>query len=185
MFHHVRGLTPGVTAFADELREAGHTVHLPDLFDGHLFDTVEDGFAHLQEQGGGNAFVRRAVDAAEQAPSAVVYLGHSLGVMAAQQLAQNRPGALGGVFLYSFVPPSEFGSWPDGMPAQIHGASGDEFFAADGDLAAAREFTASTPGTELFVYDGDAHLFADASTSDHDPQAAALVLQRVLEFLSR
>ena len=30
LFHHVQGLTPGVAAFADELRRAGHTVHTPD-----------------------------------------------------------------------------------------------------------------------------------------------------------
>ncbi|HZJ10870.1 MAG TPA: hypothetical protein VFD39_14320, partial [Trueperaceae bacterium] len=34
MFHHVQWLTPGVVAFADELRDAGHTVHTPDLFGG-------------------------------------------------------------------------------------------------------------------------------------------------------
>jgi len=28
LFHHAQGLTPGVLAFADELRGAGHTVHI-------------------------------------------------------------------------------------------------------------------------------------------------------------
>ena len=31
LFHHAQGLTPGLIAFADELRRAGHTVHTPDL----------------------------------------------------------------------------------------------------------------------------------------------------------
>lgn len=35
LFHHAQGLTPGVVAFADELRRAGHTVHTPDLLDGY------------------------------------------------------------------------------------------------------------------------------------------------------
>ncbi|MDQ3449792.1 MAG: dienelactone hydrolase, partial [Actinomycetota bacterium] len=43
LFHHAQGLTPGVLAFADELRRAGHTVHTPDLLDGRTFDTVEEG----------------------------------------------------------------------------------------------------------------------------------------------
>jgi dienelactone hydrolase len=34
LFHHAQGLTPGVAAFADGLRSAGHIVHTPDLFDG-------------------------------------------------------------------------------------------------------------------------------------------------------
>ena len=29
LFHHAQGLTPGVVAFADELRFAGHIVHTP------------------------------------------------------------------------------------------------------------------------------------------------------------
>jgi dienelactone hydrolase len=40
VFHHVQGLTPGVNAFADELRRAGHAVHTPDLFEGRTFDTA-------------------------------------------------------------------------------------------------------------------------------------------------
>ena len=41
LFHHALGLTPGITEFAGHLRGAGHTVHTPDLYDGHTFRTVE------------------------------------------------------------------------------------------------------------------------------------------------
>ena len=43
LYHHVQGLTEGVRAFGDRLRQAGHTVHTPDLFDGRSFETLEDG----------------------------------------------------------------------------------------------------------------------------------------------
>lgn len=43
VFHHAQGLTPGVVAFADELRRGGHNVHTPDLFEGRIFDTIDDG----------------------------------------------------------------------------------------------------------------------------------------------
>ena len=46
LFHHSLGLTPTIVAFADELREAGHTVHTPDLFDGHTFATISEGMAY-------------------------------------------------------------------------------------------------------------------------------------------
>ena len=46
LFHHAQGLTPGVIAFADQLRAAGHTVHTPDLFDGHTFATLEEGLGY-------------------------------------------------------------------------------------------------------------------------------------------
>ena len=38
LFHHALGLTPGIHAFADDLRAAGHTVHTPDLFRERTFD---------------------------------------------------------------------------------------------------------------------------------------------------
>ena len=34
LFHHVLGKTEGIAAFAEELTGAGHTVHVPDLFEG-------------------------------------------------------------------------------------------------------------------------------------------------------
>jgi dienelactone hydrolase len=32
LFHHALGLTAGVSAFADDVRRAGHVVHTPDLY---------------------------------------------------------------------------------------------------------------------------------------------------------
>ena len=49
LFHHAQGLTEGVVAFADRLREAGHTVHTPDLYDGHTFQALDEGIGYAQE----------------------------------------------------------------------------------------------------------------------------------------
>src|SRR3954466_1643016 len=64
LFHHAQGLTPGVVAFADDLRAAGHTVHTPDLFEGRTFATFEEGLGHAQETGFGEVMERgsRAVE---------------------------------------------------------------------------------------------------------------------------
>jgi len=64
LFHHIQGLTPGVAAFADELRGAGHTVHTPDLFDGRTFDSIEQGSDFVQQIGFGEV-IERGVQAAE------------------------------------------------------------------------------------------------------------------------
>lgn len=85
--------------------------------------------------------------------------------------------------MYSCIPVSEFGaSWPDGVPVQIHGKVGDEFF--DEDLPAAHELVSSTRLAELFVYPGNEHLFADSSLDAYDPDASALLMQRALAFLA-
>ena len=181
LYHHVQGLTEGVRSFADELRQAGHVVHVPDLFDGRTFATLEEGMAFAQETGFG-ALVERGLAAADGIPNAV-YAGFSMGVMIAQQLAQTRPGARGALLLYSCLPVSEFGrAWPEGVPVQVHGKEGDEFFLED--IEAARALLASTDDTELFLYPGDQHLFADSSLPAYDAAAAALLTERVLAFLA-
>lgn len=185
LFHHAQGLTEGVVAFADRLREAGHTVHTPDLYDGHTFTTLDEGLGYAREVGFGDV-QERGIRAADQLPSELVYVGLSLGVMAAQQLAQTRPGARGAVLIESCVPPSEFGgAWPAGVPVQVHGMDADPIFAGEGDLDAARELVAEADDAELFVYPGDRHLFVDGSLASYDADAAALLTQRVLDLLAR
>jgi dienelactone hydrolase len=128
LFHHAQGLTSGVVAWADELRAAGHVVHTPDLYDGRTFATVQEGVAHAEEVGFGNV-VERGVRAANGLPAELVYAGFSLGVMAAQQLAQTRPGARGAILCEACVPTDAFGDgWPAGVPVQVHGMDADEFF---------------------------------------------------------
>ena len=185
LFHHAQGQTSGFHAFANELRQAGHTVHTPDLYDGRTFATLEAGIANAKEIGFGN-LLETGVRAADGLSSELVYAGFSLGVMPAQQLAQTRPGARGALFFYSCLPVSEFGdAWPESVPAQIHAMDADSFFVDDGDLETARELVESTKQAELFLYPGNQHLFADSSLPSFDASATALLTQRVLEFLKR
>lgn len=181
LYHHIQGLTDGVRAFADDLRRAGHTVHTPDLFDGRTFGSIAEGFAFARETGF-DAVRERGAAAADSLGPELVYAGFSFGVTIAQRLAQTRPGARGALLMYSCLPVAEFGeAWPQGLPVQIHGKEGDEFF--DEDLPAARELADSTATAELFVYPGDQHLFADSSLDAYDPEASALMMERVRTFL--
>jgi dienelactone hydrolase len=182
LYHHVQGLTGGVRSFADELRQAGHAVHTPDLFDGRTFDTIEEGMAFAREAGFG-ALAARGVAAAEAIRPDVVYAGFSFGVMVAQQLAQTRPSARGAVLMSACLPVSEFGNaWPEGVPVQVHGKDADPFFAED--LEAAQALVGSTDRAELFLYTGEEHLFADSSLPAYDAAAATLLTNRVLAFLN-
>jgi dienelactone hydrolase len=183
MFHHAQGQTPGFHAFADELRRAGHTVHTPDLFEGRIFDSIEAGLDYIEGVGFGE-MIERGVHTADGLAGELVYAGFSLGVLPAQKLTQTRPGARGGLFFYSFVPVSEFGPWPEGVPAQIHGMDADPYFAGEGDLEAARELAATGADAEVFLYEGDQHYFTDSSLPSYDPEATRLLTERVLRFLS-
>jgi dienelactone hydrolase len=181
LFHHAQGQTQGFLAFADELRAAGHVVHAPDLYDGNTFTDLDEGVGYAKEVGFGTIAERGRL-AADGLPNELVYAGFSLGVMPAQMLAQTRPGAAGALLFSAAFPVSEFGgSWPPGVPLQIHMMEHDEW--AMEDLPAASELVETTDGAELFLYPGDRHLFADSSLPDYDESAATLLKRRVLAFL--
>lgn len=183
VFHHAQGLTPGVVAFADELRGAGHTVRTPDLYKGRTFATLDEGVAHAEEIGFGEV-IERGVRAVEGLATEVVYAGFSLGVLPAQRLAQTRAGAAGALLFHSCLPVSEFGpSWPDEVAVQVHAMEADPFFVDDGDLQAAQNLVDEATDAELFLYPGDQHLFADNSLSSYDAYAAALLTRRAVDFL--
>ena len=183
LFHHAHGLTSGVRDVADALRQAGHTVTVPDLYDGQVFDDLQDGLT-LARAIGFDVLAERGRAAAQDLPAELVYAGFSLGVLPAQALAQTRPGARGALLLSGCLPPEELGGpWPPDVPVQVHGMDRDPHFADEGDLDAARALVASAPRAELFLYPGQEHLFADASLPSYDGPAAALLLERVLAFL--
>jgi dienelactone hydrolase len=182
LFHHAHGLTAGVEEFAGTLRAAGHTVHAPDLFDGRIFDSLDDGLDYAGSLGF-DTVLRRGVEAAADLPAGLVYLGFSLGVMPAQLLAQTRGGARGALLLHACLPVGEFGGWPAGVPVQVHAMEHDPFFAGEGDLDAARALTSAANDVGLFLYPGAEHLFADSSLPSYDAAATAMLTRRVLNFL--
>jgi dienelactone hydrolase len=187
LFHHAQGLTPGVVAFADKLRAAGHTVHTPDLFDGRTFGSIDEGMAFIKKAGF-DSLGERGLRTADALPAELVYAGFSFGESIAQQLAQTRPGARGALLFYSCLPITgewAIGPWPDGVPVQIHGADADPYFVGEGDVDAAREIVEKVDDAELFLYPGDQHYFADSSLPSYDADATALLTKRVLEFLDR
>lgn len=177
LFHHSGGLTPGVRAFADLLRERGHTVHTPDLFEGRTFADVAEGVAFAEEVGE-DVFARRAAEAVAGLPAELVYGGMSFGAARAAEQALARPGARGAFFLYGAVAPSWWSAtWPDAVPVQAHVAEGDPW----------REPEAEDElvgfGGELFVYPCAGHLFAEVGHPDLDPACAEIVRERVRTFV--
>lgn len=130
LFHHVLGLTDGVRAFAEELRAGRHIVHTPDLFEGVLWATIEDGAAY-EDSIGEQEMSRRVEHALAGFPAGLVYAGVSSGVLRGQQLAQTRPDARGALLYEACIPVTgewAFGPWPAALPVQIHGMDADAFF---------------------------------------------------------
>lgn len=193
LFHHVQGLTEGVRRFAAVLADGTHTVHTPDLFEGQVASSLEEGMAIAE--GLTEDVLTARVDAAltdlpDEVLDHLVVAGISWGVRTAQRLAQTRPGVRGALLCEACVPVTgewAFGAWPDGVPVQVHGMERDPFFGLEGDLDAARELAGivGEETAEVFVYPGEAHLFTDSSLPSYDEEATALVLARSRALLDR
>lgn len=175
LLHSVLGLRPALVADAETLREAGHRVVLPDLYDGLVLDTLDEGL-EVRDRIGEEVLLQRATDAVAALPPGQVLGGWSLGGWFAQTLVEQRRDCAGGLFLSSAAPPSE--PWV-GVPCQVHAATGDEW--VDEPYVDAL----AALGVEVFRYAGG-HLFADRDLAgDYDATSAALLRERVLAFLDR
>ena len=185
VFHHALGLTPGMTAFADDLRAAGHTVHTPDLFEGRTFATIDEGVAHAQEIGFGEV-IERATRAAEQLPAEVVYAGFSLGVRVRTEAHPDparRPGRAFLLLVRARVLSSAHG--PTGCPHRSTAwtttrSSWTRVMStprANWPRRTTESRCSSTPATST--------IFADPTLPTYDADAAALLMQRSLDFLAR
>lgn len=186
LFHHAQGLRPDVRAWADSLREAGHEVWTPDLFEGATFDRLEDGVA-FRDETGIPELMRRATEALEKLPAELVYAGFSMGAVPAQSLAATRPGARAAVLMHGVVPLETIGveAWPGGVHVQAHYKIGDPWVDAAGVESFEISVRASGAPIEIYTYPGDGHLFADPDGPDYDRAAAELMLGRELAFLER
>ncbi len=180
LFHHALGQTPGFLGFADALRDAGHEVVTPDLYEGRVFADLDAGVAFADGLGT-QEVIARAARAVEGLPTQVVYAGFSLGSVAAQALTQGRPGAVGALLYHGGAAPRWFPEpWPSHVPVQIHATENDPWV----DLEECAELAAAAPRAELYIYPGAAHLFADPDSGEYEPEAAGLLLERSLEFLA-
>ncbi len=180
LFHSALGLRPAVLRFAGALRAAGHRVSTPDLFEGAVFDTIEEGVAR-RDAIGIPALMQRAAMAVEGLGRDLVYAGFSMGAGPAQALALTRPETRGLVLMHGALPLEMVGveRWPAGLAAQIHFAAEDPW------MDVSVPSTLASPDVELFRYAGKSHLFADEGSPDFDSQHAELMLRRVLELLRR
>ena len=181
LFHHAQGLTEGVQEFAQRLRDAGHDVVVPDLYEGRIFDTLDAGVANAEAIGFEN-IIERGVAAADAQPTNTVYAGFSLGTLPAQKLAQSREGALGALLFHGGLPAATLGSdWPASAALQMHVTAEDEWV----ELLEVEELAEDAGHAELFIYPGAAHLVADSSLGEYDEEIAELILERSIRFLDR
>lgn len=179
LFHSVYGLRSAVLEAAGRFREAGHAVVTPDLYDGEIAPTLDEGF-ELAQWIGWPSIADRARAAVRGLPPKTVLAGFAMGAGVAGGLLSERPEAAGALFLHGT------GAVPSnvrpGLPMQMHVADPD-VYATPREVA---EWTKAAAGAqaEVFRYPGVGHLFTDTGLRDYNEAAAELVWERCIDFLS-
>lgn len=178
LLHSALGLRPAVRRAAQRLEAAGHRAHVPDLYDGRVFDDVDAGVAHL-EQLGWSTLVQRAETV--DAPAGAVFAGWSMGAGLATHLVQTRPGARGALLLHGGgIEPGDV--WP-AVPVAMHHAHDDPWVDAGYPEALLAGACAAGVTASRHLYPGTGHVFDDDDHPDHDPASAALLWRRAADWL--
>ncbi|WP_189947541.1 dienelactone hydrolase family protein [Streptomyces alanosinicus] len=182
LFHSTYGLRPAVREAADRLRAAGHEVWTPDLFEGHTFDTVEEGMEFKERIGKEELLKRAVLAAAPYSERGLVYAGFSLGASVAQTLALGDDKARGLLLLHGtsdIAPNAE----ADELPVQLHVAEPDPFETDDWLSAWYLQMGRAGADVEVYRYAGAGHLYTDPELPDYDAEAAEATWRVALGFL--
>lgn len=186
LFHSVLGNRPGMKQAAALLREAGHTVHLIDQYDGIIFDDYTPALEYAEEELGMAKLMASALELTADVPGPYVVAGFSNGAGMAAWVASQRPDDVLGVLMFGGGAPLRYmdAAWPPGVPGQIHFTEADPWHEDEMDAESVAEARAAGAEVEVFSYPGSGHLFADESKQDEwQPIEAELMWHRVLEFL--
>ncbi|MEV0307719.1 dienelactone hydrolase family protein [Nonomuraea fuscirosea] len=183
LLHSMYGLRPAVHQAADRLRAAGHTVHVPDLYDGRVVDTAEEGIAIKDEIGRDELLKRAVAAAAPLSADGLVYAGFSLGAAIAQNLALGDEQSRGLLLMHGTSDMAE-GVSADDLPVQLHVADPDTYEPVDWLNAWYLRMRQARADVEVFRYPGAGHLFTDPDLPDHDPEAAERAWAIALDFLA-
>jgi dienelactone hydrolase len=178
LFHSILGLRPAEREIASVLEGDGHTVILPDLFDGRSTNDYDAGFALMKEVGE-ESIHARAKAAVIESPEDVVLSGISFGAFRIRQFWEIRPN-MAGALLFSGATPWMTPPRSD-FPVSAHIARPDPF--DDEDYFAEWAADAGDVALELHRYDDVGHYFLDRTLPDYNAAAAALCLERSREFL--
>ncbi|MDF6041928.1 dienelactone hydrolase family protein [Streptomyces sp. JH14] len=183
LFHSTYGLRPAVHAAAARLRAAGHEVHVPDLFGGRTFDTVEEGMAFKDEVGKDELLRRAVLAAAPYSERGLVYAGFSFGASTAQTLALGDKKARGLLLFHGTSDIAENASVEE-LPVQLHVADPDPFETHDWLNSWYLQMQRTGADVEVYRYPGAGHLFTDPELPDFDAASADLTWKVSLGFLA-
>jgi dienelactone hydrolase len=180
LFHSILGLRPIERAIAAHFAEAGHSVSLPDLFNGKSTDDYDEGFA-LRKAFPTDDILSAASTAVLAAPEEAVLAGVSFGASLIGAFWELRPKMAGALIIAGTV------DWRSprraSFPVCAHIAEPDPF--DDEAYFAGWAAEKGEVALEMHRYGGVGHYFLDPALPDYGSDAARRCLALSVAFLDR
>jgi carboxymethylenebutenolidase len=185
VLHAWWGLKPFFKEVCDRLAEQGYTVLAPDLFDGHIAQTIDE--AKELAQNSDTQVVGDTVMAAKDhllklTKNKIGVLGFSFGAAWALVAAANDPEKVAGTVLF-------YGAYPDmdfnKVKSKVlgHFCEVDEWEPIEGVREMESSMKAANVDVTLHFYPKAGHWFVEEDRPEYDSAAATLAWARTLEFL--
>ena len=188
LLHSWWGLTEWVKDLATRIADEGYSVLSPDLLEGALPTTAEEGEQALAEVSPdelaanvmSSARVLQKAARGDDEPIAVI--GLSMGASLALWLAARLPDVVGSVVAFYGAQSIDF----DEASARFlgHFAENDQMVSEEDRVLTESFLRLGDNETEFHVYPDTAHWFFEPG-ENHHPEAADLAWQRTIEFLDR
>jgi carboxymethylenebutenolidase len=186
VLHAWWGLKPYFKQVCDRLAEQGFTALAPDLYQGHIANTVAEAKALLERYE--NESMGEAVKVAKDhltslnAGKPIGILGFSMGAYWALVTAANEPDVSAVVLFYG-----SGGVDFKQVKAKVlgHYAEVDEWEPLEDIKALENEMKAAGIDTMFHFYAGAGHWFVEADVPQYDSEAAALAWERTFAFLKK
>jgi len=185
LFHSVLGVREGVRLAADQLRSAGHVVHVVDQYEGRTFDDYGKA-SEFSQALGFPVLMQRALEGVAGLPDGFTAMGFSNGAGMATFVACNRH--VERVVLCSGALPLHMigvEHWPAGMPAQLHYTLDDPYRTEGSVESVLRSANDAGAIAEYIQYPGSGHLFTDPSLpAEFDAHSTEVFWEHLTAFLS-
>lgn len=183
------GLNRFTKDFCGTLADHGYTAMAPDLLQGQHPETEAEGEMALAELDAdeltglviSSAHLLRSATADVTRPIAVV--GFSMGASLAFWVSARLPDSVAAVVAFYGAQSIDFDQAEAAY--QGHFAEDDRWVSEDDRVLTESFIGLSGLETDFHLYPGTRHWFVEEGSPHHDPEAAALALERTLAFLDR
>lgn len=183
IFHHVLGLTSGLMSFKRSLEEANVEVVMPDMFNGMVFESVDEGLSFVDTNG--EALLSSVGELDDLGDHFDAVIGISFGALLAAEFCRIATGRVRDLIEIAAFVPTESSISELSPPRVTVVASRDDPYINGDDLASFLDYQREVPDSSIRLFAGKNHFFMDDSNLEFSEVLRDLTVVQIVEVLEK